>query len=676
MTTRVNAAAEPVRWPLVLSLALLGPLLAAWSAEDVQVISPGYHHLGDNPTPEWPEAPAVPTRGPLEITFQAKANASEQVLSIRQRHVDDEWTLALNGQSVGVLERHGESRECFYALPAGALRDGVNTLVVSSPSSGDDLTLGEFRLHRGSLREVLDLAQLAVSVSQESGEPVPARITMTDAAGQPLTLRGLSGSRVALRQGLVYTDGGAIQVELPRGEIVVHASRGPEWSHAETRVVVGRDPAVALTLRRELDTRGWVAVDTHVHTLTHSGHGDATLEERVLTLAGEGVELAVATDHNHHTDYRPAQEVAGLQRWFTPVTGNEVTTSNGHFNAFPLDPTGELPRHDASDWVVLVDDMRAKGALAVILNHPRWPAHDTGPFGEFGLDLHTGARLDGGMAFSFDALELVNSTTATPDPMVLFHDWFALLNRGERIFAVGSSDSHTVGDPVGRGRTYVRCPDDEPSRLDPRAIALDLADGHASVSLGMIIDVRVEGRSAMGQTLLVDDQEFGAEVRLQAPSWVRPNRIVLFLNGRPVQDRPLSPPVGAPLDLRLPLSVGIPRVHDAWLVVAAFGPGAGGAWWPGLDDYTLAATNPLFLDVDGDGTWQSPRDVARSRWKGIPNTMDMVDLDEAATLQYLDLADEFYDQQADKRLKDLADGLARRNPAVAEFLEQRTGGSH
>ena len=56
---------------------------------------------------------------------------------------------------------------------------------------------------------------------------------------------------------------------------------------------------VPLAIRREVATPGLVACDTHVHTLTNSGHGDATIAERVVTLAGEGIELPIATDHNY-----------------------------------------------------------------------------------------------------------------------------------------------------------------------------------------------------------------------------------------------------------------------------------------------------------------------------------------------------------------------------------------
>src|SRR5690606_34345266 len=90
----------------------------------------------------------------------------------------------------------------------------------------------------------------------------------------------------------------------------------------------------ALRIRREVPTEGWVSSDIYIHTLTHSGHGDATLEDRAITIAGEGIELPVLTDHNINVDLTPTVKTLGLDRYFTPVTGNEVTTRVGHFNVF------------------------------------------------------------------------------------------------------------------------------------------------------------------------------------------------------------------------------------------------------------------------------------------------------------------------------------------------------
>src|SRR3712207_6912951 len=48
------------------------------------------------------------------------------------------------------------------------------------------------------------------------------------------------------------------------------------------------------------------ALPIYVHTLELSGHGDASVDERVLTAAGEGLDVIVATEHNQVADYTPA----------------------------------------------------------------------------------------------------------------------------------------------------------------------------------------------------------------------------------------------------------------------------------------------------------------------------------------------------------------------------------
>src|SRR5204862_6085189 len=136
------------------------------------------------------------------------------------------------------------------------------------------------------------------------------------------------------------------------GSYTVYASRGFEWSVAtqSIRVAVGEVARLNLSLTHEVATPGWVSCDTHVHTFTHSGHGDATVDERMLTLAGEGLELPIATDHNTNIDYTGAAQHARVTQCFTPVVGNEVTTPAGHFNIFPVDPGARVPDFQITDW--------------------------------------------------------------------------------------------------------------------------------------------------------------------------------------------------------------------------------------------------------------------------------------------------------------------------------------
>jgi hypothetical protein len=234
------------------------------------------------------------------------------------------------------------------------------------------------------------------------------------------------------------------------------ASRGFEWSVATQQVYVsaGQARTVPLQLRREVETPGLVSCDTHVHTFTHSGHGDASIEERMLTLAGEGIELPIATDHNVHIDYSTRAQRLGMDRWFTPVTGNEVTTPAGHFNIFPVAAGARLPDFHLTDWPILMKELRATPAVRVIvLNHPRNIHNGFQPFAATNYNSVTGENRRGA-EFAFDAIELMNSSAQQTDYMLVYRDWFALLNHGYRVTGVGSSDGHDVSRYiVGQGRT-------------------------------------------------------------------------------------------------------------------------------------------------------------------------------------------------------------------------------
>jgi hypothetical protein len=535
------------------------------------------------------------------------------VLAVRHAHVNDRWVLLVNGTAVGDLRRGEEPGETLLAVPAGLLVEGENVLAIEPERASDDIVVGDLRLHAATLRELLDLRPVRVTVSDEEGRPLPARVTLSDAQGAPAPVHLATRELAAVRDGLLYAADGVATCEVPAGLWQVHATRGPEWSLGAAALDLrGEGPGeVALVLRREVDTTGWIAADTHLHTVTFSGHGDATLTERVVTLAGEGVELAVATDHNHHTDYGPELQRLQLSRWTTPVTGNEVTTEIGHFNAFPLDPAGAKPDHTLTGWVALVEGIRGAGARVVILNHPRWPARESGPFGVLGLDPFTGARV-GDVPLRFDAIELVNATNEKEDPELLLTDWFALLNRGERLVAAGSSDSHTVIDPAGQGRTYVRSASDDPARLDVPALCDAIAEGRSTLSLGLFAEVGVEGRGGPGD-VVTPDGELDVVLRVAAPGWIRPREARVLLDGVVVARAELPDPEGRPTDVRLKLPVPLAARHDAWLVCVVQGDGVTGPWWRTMNPFTLAVTNPVWLDVDGDGRWEAPRETA-VRW--------------------------------------------------------------
>src|SRR6185436_15775197 len=138
------------------------------------------------------------------------------------------------------------------------------------------------------------------------------------------------------------------------------------------------------------------------------------------------------------------------------------------------------------------------GARVVVLNHPRNIHNQFQPFAATNFNAVTGDNKRG-PDFSFDAMELLNSSAQQTDPMLVMRDWFALLNHGYRITAVGSSDSHDVSRYiVGQGRTYIACPDAEAGRLDIPLACSNLVAGRALVSMGLLALLTVDERFPVG----------------------------------------------------------------------------------------------------------------------------------------------------------------------------------
>src|SRR5262249_39078266 len=158
-------------------------------------------------------------------------------------------------------------------------------------------------------------------------------------------------------------------------------------------------------------------------------------------------------------DLAAALERMGVSAYVTPVVGDEVTTKAGHFNAFPFPAGAAAPDPSPTAWPELLRAIRsASGERVVVLNHPRDLHAGFRPFDPKHFNPVTGEHPRG--LLHVDPVEVINSGAMQSDPSRLIRDWMALRNRGERITAVGASDSHDVARYiVGQGRTYLPCPD-------------------------------------------------------------------------------------------------------------------------------------------------------------------------------------------------------------------------
>ena len=196
---------------------------------------------------------------------------------------------------------------------------------------------------------------------------------------------------------IAYTEDGRAVLTVPPGkDWTLYISRGIEYSvdRVDVNVQAGQVQQVTSVLKREVDTSGYISADFHLHAKP-SLDSALPLDERVLSVVGEGVEVLVSTDHNYVTDYAPTISDLALQDWATSMVGLELTPlESGHFNGYPLKRDPGAITKGAFEWSLrppddIFDMIRSMGSLSpeetiVQVNHPRDSI--LGYFSQYNLD--------------------------------------------------------------------------------------------------------------------------------------------------------------------------------------------------------------------------------------------------------------------------------------------------
>lgn len=571
-----------------------------------------------------------------------------------------------------------------------------------------------------------DTAHLRVTAVDGSGTAIPAKVSVVgfDPAPEPAAGGGTSVFRSDVDQqgeelyGIAAVrfldqsgDSGAFP--LPPADYEVVVSRGPEYSIHRERVTLasGVTTTVHATLVKVVDTSGFVAADYHVH-LINSFDCSITRDDRIHTMAAEGVEYFVASDHDFITDLRPDVERLGLGSYLHAVMSSEITTFNlGHFNAWPLQRNPESYTGGAIDW--------GRAGTPAGKDFPSLGSYDLSPAELFtAIRARIAPEADGGIVqvnhlndatLGFFTLAGIDTRASPPrsfTPPALIRqnpaienlyddnydtlelwvvgsreetsllqdanlgDWFNLLNQGRIKTATADSDTHTTAIvQAGGPRNFVASSSDEPRDLDDVELAESVRQGRTIGSNAPFLRVTVEGDGGataglgLGAPRLVAAMSHAATLHLtvQSPAWAEFDTVEVFANAVPLQmsDKNLhdvevpryeaeptlvlragpdfevrtvvvDPTV--PEARRLEAAVDIPLVleADTWVVVLVKGTdGVSRPIWPmnpqdlahegnaTLDDLTdgnlgeggnpaLAFSNPLFIDVDGNGRFDPP----------------------------------------------------------------------
>ncbi len=436
--------------------------------------------------------------------------------------------------------------------------------------------------------------------------PLPVRVQILPASGRAPRLPSTHGEKYPAdgNMHVSFPIDGRVTHRVPVGSHRVFVTHGTEYEVAtrEVSVSAGATTRVDVALAHVVDTAGVMCTDYHIHT-SRSPDSPDSAEFKLRASAGDGLEIPCRSDHEWIVPFDDLAQEMGLGDSLYGVTSLELTTfAWGHFGVVPLEPDYEARNFGAPEWVGqsptdVFDVVRARPEDPVlIINHPRGRAIG-GYFSAAGYDPATGTVENPELwDDSFSVVEVFNSSSFRRDREGTVRDWFSLLNSGRRVFAAGSSDSHSVmgGSEVGYPRTCLSLGVDTPAELralGPNAVRDATRAGQFYVSGGMFIDVSARDGVLPGGEVADAMPEERVAVRVQAPDWVAAESLEVFLNGVMVGDLPLTNDGGV-VRFEDEVALEIPDT-GAWVVFHARGRGDLTPVSPGRDPF--AVSMPIFF---------------------------------------------------------------------------------
>ncbi len=453
----------------------------------------------------------------------------------------------------------------------------------------------------------------------------------------------------------MYTANGIASLKLPSGRYKIYAGRGFEYGIDSVTVFIkpGEGVRKNLKIRKEVQTNGWVSSDTHIHTLSHSGHGDATDQERAISIAGEGIELPIITEHNLISDLSVLAEQLGLSKYFTVVPGDEVTTTVGHFNYFPLKTTDEVPDYKVKNWNALQIILQAKANKIIVLNHARDIHNGFRPF-DPKRHISVAGRDRDNWSLPANAMEVVNSGALLSNRMQLFLDWFGMLNRGIQLSPVGASDSHDVARYlVGQARTYIKANDEKQGSIEIDEVISNLRKGKVMVSFGLLPHIKVNQQSGPGD-LAPASSEYKVEIEVLGPSWITAGNVSLYSNGKRIHQSIIRNKNAGGIKWTGNWALNKLK-QDVFLVVIAEGEQKSQPFWPIVKPfqptttewtpYVIGCSGVVWIDADGDGKPTAAYEYAKRLVEKYGNDLNALirqvnEFDEAVAVQTASLLNE------------------------------------
>jgi hypothetical protein len=474
-------------------------------------------------------------------------------------------------------------------------------------------------------------SRIRFDITDETGKPIPckAHFAPLDKEAPKLDLGPKWRAHGCVDQ--YMSENGQFTQQLPPGKYRVVVVRGPEYSHLvqEVTVAAGKESVFKGTLKRLVDTKGWISADFHNHS-TPSGDNVCDTDGRLINVAAENLEFTPTTEHNRFYDWEPTIKALGLESHIKTVKGIELTGSRQHVNAFPFEPEPLKQNGGAPDWnddprITVLTLRRWQTERAdrwIQFNHPdlsnMFVDRDSDGIEDGGF-VGVGSMIDGaesqngaGTDILADApfrLSRPAGSLAMKVSAVREFVWRQLLNQGLRVTAVGVADAHSVyGNGVGCWRCYLPSSTDEPAKIDWAELSPHAKAGHLVLSTGPFLEVTTQNGKIAGD----DDRSTGGidlKVRVQCTDWMDIDRVQVLVNSRPDPKlnftRASHPQMFKDGVIKFDEKIHVPLQHDAHLIVVAIDEDGDQKTCYGTSDYAkvrpCAYNNPIYVDADGNG---------------------------------------------------------------------------
>jgi dipeptidyl aminopeptidase/acylaminoacyl peptidase len=386
------------------------------------------------------------------------------------------------------------------------------------------------------------------TIDATTGDPTAARIHLTASDGKnyvPVE----SYARVSGAGDRIFHQTGTFRVEVPVGAVTVEAVKGFEFVPAKTEVQIaaGEVTTFDLELKRltDMSAKGWYNGSTHVH-MNYAGNLRNTLENLMMMSAAEDQDMVneqVANKDNRILDYQhfvPGGKPHPLStRDRLLIVGQEYRPPfYGHVFMF------QLKVHLISPFTTGYEGTAIESLYPSntdMFRKARKQGATVGYVHAFGGErdpLET--ELGGGKGFLVDAaLGTTDAVEWSGAGRGSFFPWYAVLNNGLRVTAVGGEDSISSmhqSKLVGSVRTYVYTGE---RGLDADAWFEGLRRQRAFVTTGPLVELTVNGRLPGGDVTLPasgGEVEVAGRVRSITPL----ETMTLVFNGEPVEKIALS----------------------------------------------------------------------------------------------------------------------------------------